>query len=182
MAIGDAIAQGIERRRGISDAFDWQRQCVMISWACIGDVPINLMLFGAVERVVNRLGIPPQASLGMSMCKALLFFTPGTLIRNPCFITYVTSFEHAVDNIAAHQWDVSHAMDDSAKCKDNITKKFREDLPVIIYNSTRLWVPVNTFTFFMLPVHLRVVWTSSINVLWLTYLSIVQHKEGEWEG
>jgi len=62
------------------------------------------------------------------------------------------------------------------RCKDAIRLKMKEDLSTVIINAGKLWLPINTFNFYVLRVEQRVVFNSTIAVFWLMYLSLVQHK------
>ena len=138
----------------------------------VGDVPINLALFTAVDRVVARLGIPTRSSVPQSFVKACLFFGPGAMLRNPCFIMFVTPLEHDSYNLydgrtLLHDWDT---------CVATVRRKFSEDLSGIISTAAVMWLPINTLTFWKVPPAFRTFWTSSFTVMWITYLSMVQHK------
>lgn len=145
----------------------------MISWAAVGDVPITLALFSVVERAMKPLGIPTMATLPQSVLKAVCFFVPGTLIRMPCFMAYVTSMEHLTRNLQlgrpiAQDWD---------QCVSTIQSKMTDDLGTIISNGAKLWLPINTCFFYMVPTELRTLGISFVAVGWMTYLSLMQHKE-----
>lgn len=139
----------------------------------LGDVPINLALFNAVDRAVSLLGIPVRSTLPQSFLKAGLFFVPGAIIRNPCFICFVTPFEHLAYNLrdgraVTSGWD---------SCVETIRRKLSEDLFPIVATSAIMWMPVNSLTFWLIPPVFRTIWTSGFTVIWCTYLSMVQHKE-----
>jgi hypothetical protein len=137
-----------------------------------GDVPINLTMFSAVDKVVSHLGIPARSNLLQSFFKASLFFIPGAIIRNPCFICFVTPLEHVAYNIR----DGREAEDGWHSCLASIKGKLSEDLSSIIAASAVMWLPVNSITFWRIPPAFRTIWTSSFTVMWFTYLSMVQHK------
>lgn len=58
-----------------------------------------------------------------------------------------------------------------------IVHKMEQNLAGIFENGAKLWVPVNTLTFYAVPVIYRPLTLSFVTVGWMTYLSIVQHKE-----
>ena len=148
---------------------------MVTSWALTGDVPINLTLFTLVEKALGRtLGVPARASSPFSLLKALAFFIPGTLVGNPCFLTYCTAMEHLGSSLIGEERRWSEGWD---LCVARVQRKFQEDLGTIICNSAQLWIPVNAFTFYAVPVLFRTFWTSTFNVGWITYLSMVQHEE-----
>jgi hypothetical protein len=159
-------------------SYDTFRGGIMISWAAVGDVPITLTLFSVVERAMKRLGIPAMATLPQSALKAVCFFVPGTLIRMPCFMAYVTSMEHLTRNLQlgrplTQDWD---------QCVSTIQSKMKDDLYTIIRNGAKLWVPINTFFFYMVPAEFRTLGISFVAVGWMTYLSLMQHKQEQPPG
>jgi hypothetical protein len=138
----------------------------------IGDVPINLALFTAVDKIVSRLGVPARSSLPQSFMKACLFFVPGAIIRNPCFILFVTPFEHIAHNVR----DGRTLLSEWESCVATVRRKFSDDLITIISTSAMVWLPINSVTFWKILPAYRTIWTSSFTVIWCTYLSMVQHK------
>jgi len=172
MFLGDGIAQcDAIKSQGVGE-FDWVRSSVMVSWAAMSDVPINLALFALVRRTWGALGLSTRPSLVRSALQAACFFVPGALVRNPAFIAYCTTLEHAACNLVERRpvgegWDL---------CMSRVRTKMREDLLTIVSSSASLWLPVNTFTFYAVPARFRALWTSSVAVCWLTYLSMIQHK------
>jgi len=200
MLCGDGVAQGIElgRRESAHNnettldrnrsallpamvaesrkylrGYDLCRSGVMVSWSAVGDVPLNIILFSAIHRVLHPLGIPAVAAFPQSFFKGILFFVPGVLIRMPCFITYVTSCEHAVAN-----WKKGRSVTDGRDARMSmIVHKMEQNLAGIFENGAKLWVPVNTLTFYAVPVVYRPLTLSFVTVGWMTYLSIVQHEE-----
>jgi hypothetical protein len=172
MMAGDSMAQTIEISSGQIQSRSAARTAVMGSWAFCGDAPLNILLFRAVDRLVGAMGIPPQASLALSVVKAVMFFAPGSVVRNPLFLTYVTAAEHGVNN-----WREGRPITtDSWACKELIQEKMSNDLGNILSNSACVWIPGNTFTFYCVSPPLRAVSNSLLATVWLTYLSLMQHK------
>jgi Mpv17 / PMP22 family len=166
----DAAATAVT---SILSSYDPFRGGIMISWAAVGDVPITLALFSMVERAMKHLGIPAMASFPQSALKAVCLFVPGTLIRMPCFMAYVTSMEHLTRNLQVgrpltQDWD---------QCVSTIQSKMTNDLYTIINNGAKVWVPINTFFFYMVPTEFRTIGISFVAVGWMTYLSLMQHKQ-----
>ena len=152
--------------------YDPYRAGVIMSWAAVGDVPINLALFSVIERTLKPMGIPARASLSQSMLKAVCFFVPGVIIRMPCFLIYMTSMEHVVHNVKIGR----PLSTNYEECLQTIQHKLGKDLPTIMYNGARVWVPINTLFFYMVPTELRTIGISFVAVGWMTYLSLMQHK------
>jgi hypothetical protein len=173
MLVGDAMAQGIELHQNRIEKFDSIRSCVMVSWAMLGDVPINIAMLSLVDGGLGRLGIPARANIPLSIFKGLAFFIPGSAIRNPCFMAYCTTVEHAAYNITSgrsplHDWEA---------CAAKVPEKMQQDLVTIWMSSAQLWIPINSAIFYAVPTEFRVVVQSCAAMVWLTYLSIVQHKD-----
>lgn len=146
---------------------------VILNSPVLGDVPINLTLFTAVDRVVALLGIPARSTLPQSILKASLFFIPGAMIRNPCFICFVTPLEHFAYNLR----DGRQVWSNWDYCVEKVHRKLSDDLTPIITTAAFMWMPVNSITFWRIPPAFRTIWTSGFTVVWCTYLSMVQHKQ-----
>ena len=186
MLMGDAIAQIAEIQKKKEKRSQWTaptllggydpaRSAVMASWSAVGDVPINLMLFSLINRVLQPLGIPQVASFPHSVLKGLCFFVPGVIVRMPCFIFYVTSCEHVVRNIQERR-PLTY---DWVECMGTVSDKLDANLLTIFDRGALLWVPVNTLTFYTVPVLFRPLVLSCVTVGWMGYLSYLQHKEEE---
>lgn len=64
---------------------------------CAGDAPINVFLFQSIGHAFASF----STGLVGSLLKAVAFFVPGTLVRNPSFFMYATSAEHCAYNVEA---------------------------------------------------------------------------------
>ena len=194
MLMGDTIAQSIELQekrnkhstgqhmrtveRSPLEGYDPARAAVMTSWSAVGDVPINLMLFSLINRAMQPFGIPPVASFPQSLLKGLCFFIPGVVVRMPCFIFYVTTCEHVVQNVKERR-PLTY---DWVECMGTISDKMHANLLTIFDRGAQLWVPVNTMTFYAIPVLYRPLTLSCVTVGWMAYLSYLQHLEEEEEA
>ena len=54
--------------------------------------------------------------------------------------------------------------------------KIQNELVTIVLNSAKLWVPINTLSWYLLPTHYRMLTISIVNVGWNAYISLVQHR------
>lgn len=153
--------------------YDPSRASVIVSWAAVADVPLNIMIFSTLNRVLTPLGIPAVASLPQSFLKGVLFFIPGVIIRMPCFITYVTSCEHGVAN-----WKEGRpVVGGQDACVSLIRHKMEQNLTDMFVNGVRFWIPYHTLAFYAIPVMYRPLTLSCVTVGWMTYLSIIQHTD-----
>lgn len=176
MLMGDAIAQSVElREKGGMGGYDPARAAVMASWSAVGDVPINLMLFSLINRALQPLGISQVASFPQSLVKGVCFFVPGVIVRMPCFIFYVTSCEHVIRNVQERR----ALTYDWVECIGTISDKLNANLLTIFDRGAQLWIPVNTLTYYAVPVLYRPLTLSCVTVGWMGYLSYLQHKEEE---
>ena len=63
--------------------------------------------------------------------------------------------------------------------------KLERDLLDTQKNSVKIWGTAQSFNFWVLPTHLRVLFSNVVMVGWMTYLSVVghqKHEEVEWES
>ena len=156
--------------------YDPYRSGVIMSWSAVGDVPINLALFSVIERTLKPMGIPAMASLSQSILKAVCFFVPGVIIRMPCFIIYMTSMEYFVNTYIKNGLPITPARYEK-ECLPTIQQKLSNDLGPIMTNGACLWIPVNSIFFYVIPTELRTIGISFVAVSWMTYLSLMQHKD-----
>jgi hypothetical protein len=59
---------------------------------------------------------------------------------------------------------------------DAARAKIEGELFTIVFNSAKLWVPINTLSWYFLPTHFRMLTISIVNVGWNAYISLVQHR------
>ena len=189
MLLGDAGAQLIEHRASLkrtttaaaaamvnppSFCFDSTRLGVVVLWTALVDMPINVVNFAIWGRVFAEWGVAANANLRFSALKALCFFASGTVIRNPLYIGFVTTFEHAGEN-----WREGRALtSDAASCAATVRRKLWDTLPRICADSAVVWLPITTMTFYALQPEYRVVATGIATVFWYAHLSIIQHEDG----
>ena len=94
----------------------------------------------------------------------------------PCFIIYMTSMEYFVNTYIKNGLPVSPARYEK-ECLPTIQQKLSNDLKPIMTNGACLWIPVNTIFFYVIPTELRTIGISFVAVSWMTYLSLMQHKD-----
>ncbi|KNC50093.1 Mpv17 [Thecamonas trahens ATCC 50062] len=58
-----------------------------------------------------------------------------------------------------------------------ILTKLTDEMPGTVVGSFTIWVPTNTIAWWLIPPTLRFPATSTISVLWNSYLSLAQHRE-----
>ena len=58
-----------------------------------------------------------------------------------------------------------------------IKLKLQHELIPTVTNSAKMWIPINAFSFGILPSHLRPFCLSFFSVFWNCYLSLVQYRD-----
>lgn len=172
--VGDLAAQCIEMGQHHRTGIDGVRSVVVLTWAVLGDMPLNLALFYGIEKVLVRCGVQKgRTTLPLSVLRACCFTIPGALLRNPLYITYTSVSEHLFQNVVAGQpLDVGWS-----SCVEALWERLvGRDLREILRNSLLVWLPANTFNFQCVPAHFRPIFTSCVQVCWNTYLSLTSHR------
>ena len=154
-AVGDGIAQNIERRRQCTDASSWSpmRTCEMAvfcgSWL---GAPQSLW-FRFLSRKIPE-GSPHKLAktLGVHMG----FMAPAT---NSLFFAYSEMRRGPNDT-----WSARFA------------ERMRQEFPSTTAYSMCFWVPTHMLTFTLVPLHLRPLYLNTMMVVWTTYLSIAGHR------
>jgi hypothetical protein len=170
MVVGDGLAQTFLSAEG---SYDPVRSAIMCSWAMGGDAPVNIALLALVPKLfsarANAALAASSLSLPMAAAMATTFFTGG-VFRNVPFFWYCTHAEEAVRarlEGRTPNWTRTRALVDA---------KLNEDLLPTITASASIWLPLNTFNFWITPAHFRVVFLSAAATMWFGYLSFVQNR------
>jgi protein Mpv17 len=164
MALGDAAAQALERRRGGGAAgHDWRRGLVTASWNGLVFTPIFFVWFRKLDRVWP--GASPRAVLAKVAANQMCMVLP----MNVGFIAWTTVLERASspESAAPHQEPVAIV----------IERTLRERLQRIWFTSASVWIPVNLLNFALVPPEFRVLPTIATSLVWNFWLSYTCHKE-----
>ena len=178
LLLGDCAAQVLEARRdsdwaGRAATLDTTRLGVVVLWSALFDVPINVANFKLWDGVFSKWGVASNASLRFSALKAVCFFTVGSIVRNPIYVSFVETFEHGATNVREQR----ALLDGAAECRATVARKLRETLPRIFLDSAVVWLPVNTLSFWLLRPEFRPLATSVVTVAWYAHLSMIQHVD-----
>ena len=173
---GDLVAQAVEVHRRRRSSFDRVRAAAARAREAAGDVPITLTLFRFVDGVFTLCGVSKTAtSLPLSVARAVAFTVPGALLRNPAYLIVTALTEHAGRTLVGLQppdaGGVGHTL---SKLRERLSGG---TLREILTNSLRVWIPANTVGFYVVPPHLRPLYTVSVQVCWNTYLSLASHRQ-----
>jgi len=57
-------------------------------------------------------------------------------------------------------------------------QRIQTEVPDLAVKAMGVWIPVHTITFRFVPPHLRILYTSSVSVLWGGYLSYIANRDG----
>jgi len=61
-------------------------------------------------------------------------------------------------------------------------QRIRNEVPDLAVKAMGVWIPVHTITFRFVPPHLRILYTSSVSVLWGGYLSYIANRDDATQG
>ncbi len=160
MALGDAAAQALERRRGAAAGHDWRRSLATASWNGLVFAPVFFVWFRALDRAWP--GASPRAVLAKVAVNQLVMVLP----INVGFIAYTTTLERVLSPAPS-----------SEPVAVVIERTLRERLQRIWLTSASVWVPVNLLNFALVPPEFRVLPTIATSLVWNFWLSYTTHKE-----
>eukprot|EP00127_Corallochytrium_limacisporum_P001521 Clim_evm6s63 gene=Clim_evmTU6s63 len=158
MAAGDILTQSVEAR-GPWDA----KRTLNLSFfgACVYS-PVFFASFKYLDR--RFPGTSPRAVA----CKVASIALVSAPLINTSFFAFAELGDHILRRKPADY--------DFELVKTRVMRKWSTDLYDVIINSTKVWVPFNTFNFLLAPPHLRVAFSSVVALMWNAYLSLVQYR------
>jgi hypothetical protein len=179
MAVGDLIAQQIERTRSKpmnqDDCLniDAIRSMKMVTWTLIGYLPINYVAFRKIEQffpdVSGSLSLAARLRTPSFLARVatkVFFAVSPSFIINPLFFVYSSVVESMISNSStatgARQCKV-----DWENVQSDVHRRFSEDLFPIILAAYKLWTPVQFFNFIFLPVPFRIITVSVFSTFWV---------------
>lgn len=162
MCVGDICAQKIEH---LGDNFkvNWVRVVIMGSWGSVLFGPALSKWFQFIDRTLSGRNL--ATVLQKVLIQAIVFVPP----LNAAFFSYSTSLEYMLSR-PFYTWKAQ-------EMKNEVKAKIKQDLVPVVYNSARVWMPINVLNWLFVPNHVRVLFTSLVSVGWNCYISLVQHKE-----
>ena len=164
---------------------DWNpyRTATMAAWSAGFYAPFYVFLYRLYDRYLPK---QTPASIGARVALSFVCSIPV----NAAFYTYGTTVQHTTD-----WWSLSREVqyelqDMGAKdCNTHLVPyewdqllakircKLETELPTTITTSGSCWIPINLFTFTVVPSHLRPLSLMFFSIFWNCYLSLAQHRD-----
>jgi len=151
VALGDTISQYIAINKDSTKQFDPMRTLKMSSLGFIYYGPSLHYWYKILERFV------PGTSIAKVTAKT---FLDQTIYASSLIFVFFT----ATGFMDGHSWD-------------KIQEKQKEDFLPTLKANWSLWIPANIINFAFVPVPLRVLYISSVALIWNTILSGIIHKD-----
>lgn len=144
-------------------AHDLRRTVVFMSYFLTIGAPLWLSLYRGIEHAI------PKKSLVTAFQKGVLTWLAG-FITSPVMITYMKM----MDTVVVQGKSKEEAI---AVIKKELKKKMVDDLPLLqgyglCYWSIH-WIPL----FYLLPAHVRLLYSSVVQIGWSTISSMILHRE-----
>jgi hypothetical protein len=161
------------------------RTGTMVAWSVGAYTPFFIVIYRLYDRY-----LPKQTPIGITARVGLSFLL--SMPVNAAFYVYGTAVNHSTEWWSLRkEWryelcDMGFSRD-SAEAVDipydfgQLYAKSRRKLESELYNtvttSGQFWIPINFFTFTVVPVHLRPLSLMFFSVFWNCYLSLAQHRD-----
>jgi protein Mpv17 len=147
-AFGDVVAQKVLEGRPF---FDFTRNRVVSSYGFVETIIEGHLWYGLLDRVFGS-SMKLKVSLLKTACDQFAF-SPTEI---SCFMVYTHVIEHHKDR--------------------TLYEKLAADLPATLLSSYVFWLPCSLINFYLVPLHLRALYTGSMCVLWDTFMSFASHN------
>lgn len=167
--------------------WDSTRTMTMAAWAVCVYTPFYVSLYRLYDRY-----LPKQTPASIATRMFLSFLTSAPV--NAAFYTYGAAAHHTIewlgqktklrkeleemglDSFSAYQAASSIPYPEEAFWAQ-AKHKLETELPNTVVTSGTCWIPINLFTFTMVPSHLRPISLMFFSAFWNCYLSLSQHRE-----
>lgn len=160
MALGDSLAQYLERRGAPDDAppHVFSRTAILASWASCVNAPFWCWFY----KFLNRR-LPGQIVAWVALSASL---SPAF---NAAFFSYSTAAAHVVEEGVA----VGLGADGRGRLAGKVRERLETTLVPTVQRSMMLWLPFNYFNFRYVPLDYRALTGSSVALVWNVYLSLM---------
>lgn len=180
---------------------DYIRTASMSVWAAVFVTPAYIYLYKTCDKyerffpkrgmrgVVSRVG----AALCLSVNLNAAFFVYGVLVASALEYKDLKLQYNQEEEKQSHTSDPSDSTNasipnsttttphynpmDPTNLLPKIKLKIQHELIPTVTNSAKMWIPINAFSFGILPSHLRPFCLSFFSVYWNCYLSLVQYRD-----
>ena len=168
---------------------DYFRVSTMAAWSLLWTTPVMLYFYRFLDHLF------PQRTKGTIVARVLLSVV-FSIPNNAMFFVYGTCVHHAAEWVAVRQeWreevEDFFALDQSAitdivdegppfdweMMLSKAALKVKSELVETVKTSAKVWIPMNLFSFSLVPPHLRPVTLMGFSVFWNCYLSLIQHRD-----
>lgn len=147
-AFGDLIAQTVLERR---PKFDVKRNGVVASYGFLETVVEGHLWYGLLERVFG-----PSMTLRTSMLKMLF----DQVLFSPMEVSSFMVWTHVMEGT-----------------QSSLSEKLWTDLPPTMLTSYIFWIPASLINFYVVPFHLRALYTGIMCIMWDTFMSFATHNK-----
>lgn len=148
-AFGDFLAQTILESR---PRLDLKRNCVVGSYGLLETVLEGHFWYGILERLFGP-SMTLRTSLMKMACDQCLF--------SPLEVSSFMVWTHVVER----------------RKSPPLGEKLKADLPATLMTSYLFWVPASLVNFYVVPFHLRALYTGTMCVMWDTFMSFASHNQ-----
>ena len=165
---------------------DWVRSTTMGTWAVFIFSPGYMFLYATLDKVFP---LKTPTTIIARVLISMVYSIP----MNTLFFTYSTSAHHTLE-----WWNLRREVMLESEEKCNFTDyheplilppydvemmiskaklKLETELVTTVKNSAKMWIPINFFSFALVPSHLRPFGLFFFSLFWNCYLSLVQHRD-----
>ncbi|KNC49807.1 uncharacterized protein AMSG_06085 [Thecamonas trahens ATCC 50062] len=143
---------------------DWTRTAVMTSWGATLYAGIWLPWYKIMDKTVTFTR-PVVAAAALKSGLTALIAAP---VANTVFFSYVTTVEYMLES--------EEERAGKAALSDRVVAKLDAELLNTWASSAKLWGPVMTLNWWIVPMQYRFIVSVFVSVGWNTFLSLVQHR------
>jgi hypothetical protein len=145
-------------------AVDFRRSVIFASFGVLFGTPFWLLAYRRIEAMIPRVTIATAIQKGM-MTWVIANAT------TPLFISYLS----AMDSILIHGKRSSSEL--LEHLGNELPKKLTRDIPTLMQYSIAFWSIQWIPMFYVIPLHFRLVYASSLQIVWSGVASYVLHRE-----
>lgn len=150
------------------DVIDLRRSIIFGSFSALFGTPFWLLMYKFVDRGI------PAVTIRTAIQKGMITWIMANS-TNPIFIAYITTADHCF----VKGGKFSDLWGSGGNHKNKIWNKIATDLPVIMSYSICFWSIQWIPMFYLLPPHFRIVYSSSLQIVWSALVSHLLHRNAE---
>lgn len=150
------------------DVIDLRRSLIFGSFSALFGTPFWLLVYKFVDRGI------PAVTIRTAIQKGMITWVMANS-TNPIFIAYITTADHCM----VRGKHISELWGSNGSAGSKIWNKIATDLPVIMSYSICFWSIQWIPMFYLLPPHFRIVYSSSLQIVWSALVSHLLHRNAE---